>query len=217
MDIKKIKVKNPITLSKYDIQIIISDIQSKQINWTYRSEKYDKDYWSITISPNGTIIFPEEDIAGHPDFAEQIIYPNDKLLSMLFNFFRPKDSDNAILMSQFMIFYGYINIDGHTDMSEVKCQYNSQALTVQTRALPDSMKEYSELIDSSSPDISTNQEIADSRMVPFFKRKIIESLMQGDKPIDINKKISEMSNRRKEQLLKDIKKDYFRSLQYMNK
>ena len=59
MEIKKIHVPKPLTFSKSDIQEIIKKIQSENINWTYEPVKYDADYWSITVAPNGEIIYPK--------------------------------------------------------------------------------------------------------------------------------------------------------------
>ena len=159
----------------------------------------------------------EKIVNGHPDFAEKLVYPKDKVLAMLYDYFYPKDSDNNIIMSMFMILYGYLNIHGHTETEEVTCQFSSEALTIQTRSLPESMKEYSRLIDSSSSENSSNEILALSKMVPFFRDRVIEILKQENPDEDINQVVMKMSSRRKQNFLKAISTEYLEKLERGNK
>ena len=205
MEIQKVELSKSLTLSEKKINEIAKRIIKRKINWIY---VYDKNFWLITISPDGKIIEPDRATGGHPELADAIIYPNDELLQLLYDYFYPKDPYNEVEKSAFMIFYGYINIDGYIDTREVTCKYNLKALTNKTRELPNSMSHYSEMADTSSADYSDEYQIELSDKVPFFKRKITAKIKEKYPDADINKEIKRMSKKAKRQLLNDIEDMY---------
>lgn len=213
MTIEKVHIDPPLTISKLDLEEIIKKVKKIKVNWKYTNKKEDKDYWAITVSPDGEIIYPNEKTPGHPAMAEYLIYPYDELLKLLFNYFYPKKSDNNLAMSYFMILYGYISIDGFTDTNTVNCKYNSNALTYQTRALPDSMKLYAKMEDFDSIDSNDTRGIAFARKVPWFKDELIKALKQKNPKANINEAICAMTKKELKKLLDEINNRYLNEIQ----
>lgn len=200
MNIENVEVLQPLTLSKDDIEAIISRIQSNRI----LDENRDKDiFFVIAVSPNGDIIYPTEKSANIPYELAEGIYKNDKIFAMILDMYCVNTDCNG--KDEFMIPYGYIEISGYTDKSgkfdDVYCKYNSQALTLTTRALPNSMIGYAKLIDKAN----------DKRLEEYCKafpetRDAIIKKLRGNDPTitDFNFAISKMSGEEIETFKEEI-------------
>lgn len=213
MEIKKIPKIKSLTISKEQMRQIAQRIIKKEIPWKY--EEGYKDYWLIIITPDGNILEPNKDITGHPEMARKVIYPNDKILSMLHRYLFEKNNmnlDNDVLKVYFMTFYGYIPIDGYLEEDIVRCEYNPSALTLHTNHLPESLKGYCDMQSTKNENNSGNFEMELSEEVPFFKRKIFDLLERyelRENEIDILlKKIGKTEN----EFLDGINDEYWQKL-----
>lgn len=207
MEIEKIGVPKSLTFSKSEIDKIALEIQALKFQWEYTPLRIDNDYWLITVSPNGEIILPDSETVGHPKLATLKIYPINRVLGLLYDYFCPKDSDNELLMSTFMIYYGYINIDGYINKNEIKCIYNPEALTLKTIALPNSMRAYSEMADITSIEYNDVKGIKLARKVPFFRNEILK-LTKGNTSIECINDIIGRSKKAKKKALDEINERY---------
>ena len=146
--------------------------------------------WVYTYSPDGEIIKPESMDYGHPDMAEYQIYPNNATLKMLADYFfkknNPKGSKELIsplYKSYFMIFYGYINIDGsfiNDEFQDIIVRYNSQTTNncfISNNIISKDLEnEGVTLYDSSLNVISESEQLELSVKVPFFRKRILDLL-----------------------------------------
>lgn len=206
MEKLKIEEKQPLTISYEKMKKIANKIIDRQIDWEYSTSD---EYWMITITPSGKIILPTKDTSGHPSMAEKIIYPNDKFLDLLYNYMMDDKNRSNLLMSYFMIQYGYINIDGFSrEPRIISCRYNPLALTVHTRALPDSMQKYCEMQSTINEEYSDSETIELSKKVPFFKKKILELLEKNQFSEKEVEKLIEKRGQTTKDFLDDISKTY---------
>ena len=179
MEDLKINEQAPLTISCEEMKTIAKKIVDMKLDWFYES---GDDYWLITISPSGKIILPNNETAGHPQMAKKLIYPNDKILQLLYKYFENeelnmKTTDNDIKMAYFMIMYGYFNIDGYMEYEKsTQCMYNPLALTAHTRALPNSLLNYCKIITTIDQNYAGLTEMELSKKIPFFRKRILKLL-----------------------------------------
>ena len=146
--------------------------------------------WIFTVTPDGEIIKPENMDYGHPAMAEYQIYPNNATLKMLADYFfkkkNPKESTElmpSVYKSYFMIFYGYINIDGsfiNNEFQDIIVRYNSQTTNncfISNNNISKNLeKEGVEINDTNSEEHSGKEQLELSEKVPFFRKKILDLL-----------------------------------------
>lgn len=147
----------------------------------YRWENKKK-YWISVVKPNGYMIIPSKDeneIKGHPDLAEKIIYPEDNILALLFDFFI--EEKTSIQKAIFMIYYGDSSINEEVDFENEfgnpKIFYNPFAIK---QSILLKLFELGETSSSVCPNSATEENITFSLKIPFFTRKITRKLQDNN-------------------------------------
>lgn len=207
MEIQKIKDLKPLTISKEEMDALAEEIVKKGLGYVKSSDKGN--YWLITISPKGEIIKPKEDTIGHPDMASRIIYPEDKILDMVYMWYMGNglgDSDQD--RAWFMIVYGYLSIDGFINKNSVICKYNPAGLTLYTRALPDSLKSYSKMYSFKDENEADRQSMELADRIPYIRNKIYELLENYGLDENQIEKLLEIRNQTERELLDEIYQEY---------
>lgn len=160
---------------------MIEENYARIVEPKYRWENKKK-YWISVVKPNGYMILPSKDeheIKGHPDLAEKIIYPEDDILELLFDFFI--EEKTSIKKAIFMIYYGYSSINEEVDFED---EFGKPIIFYNPFAIKQSILlklfELGEISSSVSLDSATEENIAFSMKIPFFTRKVTRKLQDNN-------------------------------------
>ena len=195
-------------MSEEGIKEVARRIISKRIPWEFEVDE-NGDYWLITVSPTGQVFLPDKEITGHPAMTKYEVFPQDMILYTIYVYFTGDiNLDNDNLMAYYMLINGYIDGDGYLNNGNMNWLYVSEALTIYTKRLIESLKKYTFPKDLVDEDNSDEEKRLEAKKIIFFRKKLIEIIESRYRNLRINDAIRGMSADEKKDILANIESQY---------
>ncbi len=168
--------------------------------------------WYAVISPDGKIILPTEDAPEHLEMAEKLIYPNDMVLRMLFEYFCPDSQEDISNIDKeiFMTLGGYIELKGTNLQGTEKpqCTYNPAALDDYRVIIARNLNDFCEVVNFLDEEHTSKTLMERAKKVAFFRKKIVDKLIARRLGINQIDELLEEIKQSESALLSDIEKEY---------
>lgn len=202
--------EKPLIINKEFIKPIAKKIVEMGIDF---GAPYGPNFWIFTISPNGRIILPTKKTKGHPQMADKLIYPKDPILTMMAEHYYGKDVKDihSLGKSYFMIFYGYINLDGKyfsDDYLHSTLFYSSLAIDPSKVYINECDSKVSEIIDTNNPHHCEHKQIELSKYVVFMKKRIFSLLEKYNLNENQIEELLQKLGKTKTEFLDEIEEQY---------